>query len=172
MIERYLHHLPVVDPTAFVHPTAQLIGDVRLAARASVWPGCVLRGDQGGVEIGEETNIQDLTVAHATGGISSVRIGARCTVGHRVILHGCVVEDDCLVGMGSILLDNCHVETGCIIGAGALVPVGVRIPAGSLVLGSPGRVVRTLGERDYAAIRKGREAYLKLVEDYRRAEPG
>lgn len=158
---------PVVHPSAWVHASAQLLGDVRLGPRVSVWPGVVLRGDQGAIEVGEETNLQDLTVAHATGGLSTVRIGARVTVGHRVILHGCVVEDDCLIGMGSILLDNCHVERGCIIGAGAVVPVGMRIPAGSLVLGMPAKVVRPLREKDYEQIRTGCAAYLELADRYR-----
>lgn len=159
---------PVVDPTAFVHPSAHLLADVRLAARVSVWPGVVLRGDQGAIVVGEDTNLQDGTIAHATGGFSTVTIGKRVTVGHRVILHGCTVEDDCLVGMGSILLDNCHVEAGCIIGAGAVVPVGMRIPAGSLVLGMPAKVVRPLRDKDYEQIRGGYQAYLELAERYRK----
>ena len=162
MIEPWQHHTPRVDPEAWVHPTAVVTGDVTLHPRASVWPLCVLRGDQGAVTIGAETNLQDGTIAHATGDLSVVEIGARCTVGHRALLHGCRVGDDCLIGMGSILLDNCVVEPGCIIGAGALVPVGMRVPAGSLVLGVPGRVVRTLRERDYAQIRHGCAEYLRL----------
>jgi carbonic anhydrase/acetyltransferase-like protein (isoleucine patch superfamily) len=157
-----------IDPAAWVHATASILGDVRLGARVSVWPGVVLRGDQGSIEVGEETNLQDLTCAHATGGISVVRIGRRCTVGHRVILHGCTVEDDCLIGMGSILLDNCHIEAGCIIGAGAVVPAGMRVPAGSMVLGMPGKVVRALREKDHEAIRTGHRAYLELAEQYRK----
>lgn len=157
----------VIDPAAWVHPTVSILGDVRLARGVSVWPGVVLRGDQGAIVVGEDTNLQDLTCAHATGGFSTVTIGARVTVGHRVILHGCTVEDDCLIGMGSILLDNCHIERGCIIGAGAVVPVGMRIPAGSLVLGMPAKVVRPLREKDYEQIRGGYVAYLELAERYR-----
>jgi carbonic anhydrase/acetyltransferase-like protein (isoleucine patch superfamily) len=167
-LETYRDLVPQVDPTAFVHPSAQILGDVRLAAGVSVWPGVVLRGDQGAIAVGEQSNLQDLTCAHATGGFSTVSIGARVTVGHRVILHGCTVEDDCLVGMGSILLDNCHVEPWCIIGAGAVVPVGMRIPSGSLVLGMPARVVRTLGEKDRAQIAHGYRAYLTIAAGYRR----
>ncbi len=162
---------PMVDPSAFVHASAQLLGDVTLGPRVSVWPGVVLRGDQGAIRIGEETNLQDLTVAHATGGRSRVILGARVTVGHRVILHGCTVEDDCLVGMGSILLDNCHIEPWCIIGAGAVVPVGMRIPSGSLVLGTPGRVARPLREKDVEQIRMGKQAYLDIADVYRSALP-
>lgn len=163
MLEPYGSLAPVVDPSAYVHATALLIGDVTLGPRASVWPGVVLRGDQGAIVIGEETNIQDLTVGHATGDLSTTTIGRRVTVGHRVILHGCTVEDDCLIGMGSILLDNCHIGPWCLIGAGAVVPVGRRIPPRSLVLGAPGRVVRALTERDFEAIRGGCAAYLELA---------
>lgn len=160
---------PRVHPEAWVHGSAWLLADVTVGARASIWPGVVLRGDQGAVIIGEDTNVQDLAVAHATGGISTVEIGARVTVGHRAILHGCVVEDDCLVGMGSILLDNCHIEPWCLIGAGAVVPPGMRVPSGSLVLGSPARVVRPLRDKDREAIRTGCRTYLGLAEGYRRA---
>jgi carbonic anhydrase/acetyltransferase-like protein (isoleucine patch superfamily) len=170
MIEAYGTLRPNVDPTAFVHPSAQLLGDVTLRAHASVWPGCVLRGDQGAIVIGEETNIQDLTVVHATGGISTVTIGARVTVGHRVILHGCTVGDDCLVGMGSILLDNCVIEPDSIVGAGSLVPPGMVVPSGHLVMGSPARVVRPLRDGDRRMIRTGRAAYLQMAATYRAQE--
>ena len=164
MIEAWQHLTPRVDPEAWIHPSAVVIGDVRLGPRVTVWPQCVLRGDQGAITIGAETNLQDGTIAHATGELSVVEIGARCTVGHRALLHGCRVGDDCLIGMGSILLDNCVIEPGCIIGAGALVPVGMRVPSGSLVLGVPGRVVRRLGEKDYAHIRHGCAEYLRLAK--------
>ncbi len=166
-LERYGTLSPNVDPTAYVHASAQLLGDVTLGANVSVWPGVVLRGDQGAIRIGADTNLQDLTCAHATGGFSTVTVGARVTVGHRVILHGCTVEDDCLIGMGSILLDNCHIEPWCIIGAGAVVPVGMRIPSGSLVLGMPGTVIRPLKDSDRRQIEGGKEAYLQLAAKYR-----
>jgi carbonic anhydrase/acetyltransferase-like protein (isoleucine patch superfamily) len=166
-LERYGTLSPNVDPTAYVHASAQLLGDVTLGANVSVWPGVVLRGDQGAIRIGADTNLQDLTCAHATGGFSTVTVGARVTVGHRVILHGCTVEDDCLIGMGSILLDNCHIEPWCIIGAGAVVPVGMRIPSGSLVLGMPGKVIRPLKDSDRRQIEGGKEAYLQLAAKYR-----
>lgn len=166
MREPYLDFVPEVHPDAWVHPSVQLIGDVHVAARANLWPYVVARGDQGAIWIGAETNIQDATVLHATGGISIVRVGARVTVGHRAILHGCVVGDDCLVGMGSILLDNCEVGDWCVIGAGTLVPVGMKIPPRSLVLGSPGRVVRELRDVDVERIRNGHRTYLRLASEY------
>lgn len=167
MIEPFGDLHPRIHADAWLHASVQVLGDVSVAARASVWPTAVLRGDQGAVSIGEATNVQDGAIAHATGGLSAVSIGARCTIGHRAILHGCVVEDDVLVGMGSILLDNCHIEPWCIIGAGAVVPSGMRVPTGSLVLGTPGRVIRKLRESDLERIRHGCSEYLRLAETYR-----
>jgi carbonic anhydrase/acetyltransferase-like protein (isoleucine patch superfamily) len=168
MLEPYLHHVPRIAKSAWIHPSATLMGEVTLGEEVSIWPGVVLRGDQGAIEIGDQSNLQDLTVAHATGGVSRTVVGPRVTVGHRVLLHGCHVLGDSLIGMGSILLDNCVIEPGCILGAGTLIPEGRRIPSGSLVLGSPGRVVRTLTEADYARIRTGCETYRRLKEEYRR----
>ncbi|MCK6502343.1 gamma carbonic anhydrase family protein [Myxococcota bacterium] len=168
MIEPYLHHHPQVDPEAWVHPQAVVIGDVRIGAQSTVWPGCVLRGDQGSIDIGRQTSIQDGTVVHATLGTSVTVVGSGCVVGHRVILHGCHVEDDCLVGMGAILLDNCRIGRFSIIGAGAVVPVGRVIPPRSLVLGIPGRVVRQVSDREIEeSIHHGRDEYLRLCRDYR-----
>lgn len=168
MIQPYLHHHPRIDPTAWIHPTATLMGEIHIDAEVSIWPGVVMRGDQGALYIGPQTNIQDLTMVHATGGVSDTWIGPRVTVGHRAILHGCRVEGDSLIGMGSILLDNCVIEPWCIIGAGALIPEGKRIPSGSLVLGSPGRVVRTLTEADRQRIRHGCATYMRLAREYGR----
>jgi carbonic anhydrase/acetyltransferase-like protein (isoleucine patch superfamily) len=167
MIEQFGDLAPVIAADAWIHPSAVVLGDVRLGARVNVWPGVVLRGDQGVIEVGDETNLQDGTVAHATGDVSTVRIGARVTVGHRVILHGCQVADDVLVGMGSILLDNCRIGAWSIIGAGALVPAGMVVPEGVLVLGSPARVVRPLTDRDRAMIRNGHATYLGLAARHR-----
>ncbi len=163
MIEAWGGFAPVVPDSAWVHPSAVVIGHVILGERVSVWPGVVLRGDQGAIHIGDETNLQDGTIAHATGGISTVTIGARCTVGHRVILHGCIVGDDCLVGMGSIVLDNAQIGAGSIVGAGALVPVGAQIPSGVLVLGMPAKFVRAVTDTDRERIRTGHLAYLALL---------
>ena len=166
MIEAYLHMIPRVDPTAFVHEGAYVLGDVSLGARVSIWPTTVLRGDQGAIVVGDDSNIQDGSVVHATGGVSLTNVGARVTVGHRAILHGCTVGDDCLVGMGSIVLDNAVIERNCIVGAGALVPVGMRVPEGSLVLGTPARVVRKLTEKDYDRIATGTTTYVRLAAEY------
>lgn len=170
MIEPYLHSTPSLHPTAWVHPLACLMGDVTLGANVSIWPGVILRGDQGSITIEEDTNIQDGSVAHATGGRSTVFIGPRVVVGHRVILHGCRVEGDSLIGMGSIILDNTVIEPGCIIGAGSLIPEGKRIPSGSLVIGSPGKIVRTLSVHDYERIKIGVQTYINLKDVYSKSE--
>ncbi|MEC7986664.1 MAG: gamma carbonic anhydrase family protein, partial [Myxococcota bacterium] len=131
-IRPFKEHSPQVHPLAYVDPTSVVIGDVFLAQEVSIWPLVVLRGDQGAIYIDAQSNIQDGSVAHATGGVSTVHVGKRVTVGHKVLLHGCRVEDDCLIGMGAILLDKCVIGSGSIVGAGSLVTSGMVIPAGSL----------------------------------------
>ena len=132
-----------IHPSAFIAPNATVLGNVTLGADASIWYGCVVRGDSEAIEIGEETNIQDLTVMHADPG-SPCRIGRRVAVGHRAILHACVVEDLCLIGMGSIILNNARIGTGSVVAAGAVVPEGMIVPPGSVVMGVPARVVRSV----------------------------
>jgi carbonic anhydrase/acetyltransferase-like protein (isoleucine patch superfamily) len=167
-IETYRDLTPQLHPTAWLHDSVVVIGDVHMAAGTSAWPGVILRGDQGAIVVGEGSNLQDGTIAHATGGLSTTRVGARCTVGHRVLLHGCTVEDDCLIGMGAILLDNCVIGQGSIIGAGALVPKGRVIPPRSLVLGIPGKIVRTLTDAEFVEhIQHGYLEYQRLAEEYR-----
>ncbi len=166
-IEAYRHHHPRIHPTAFVHPHAVVIGDVEIGARASVWPGCVLRGDQGSIKIGDETSIQDGTVIHATRGLSDTRIGARVTVGHKVILHGCIVEDDVLVGMGAIVMDNAHVGPLSVVGAGALLLAGRRFEARSMLVGSPARRLRSVSDDEVERIiRHGHLEYVRLAAEY------
>jgi carbonic anhydrase/acetyltransferase-like protein (isoleucine patch superfamily) len=134
---------PVVHPTAFIAPGAQVMGDVVLEAESSVWYTSVLRGDMAPIRIGAQTCLQDGTIVHVDEGVPC-RIGPRVGVGHRVILHGCTVEEDSLIGMGAILLNNVVVGKGSLIAAGALLPEGMRVPPGSLVMGVPGKVVRSV----------------------------
>jgi carbonic anhydrase/acetyltransferase-like protein (isoleucine patch superfamily) len=152
----------VVHPTAFIAPGADVMGDVRLAAEASVWYRCVLRGDLAPITVGARSNIQDLTLVHVDEGVPCT-IGARVGVGHRCILHGCVIEDDCLIGMGSILLNGVHVGTGSVIGAGAVVPEGMVVPPGSLVMGVPARIRRPVDDDLRARIRLTVEHYVVLA---------
>ena len=171
-LEPYRGTRPTVDPTAYVHPAATVIGDVVLGPEASVWPGAVLRGDDGAIRIGARTSIQDGSVVHTTTGLSTTTVGERVTVGHGVILHGCTVEDECLIGMGAILLDNCVIGRGSLVGAGALVTQGKKIPPGSLVLGNPAKVVRPCGERERAMIDQGWREYLERGAEYRARDQG
>jgi carbonic anhydrase/acetyltransferase-like protein (isoleucine patch superfamily) len=138
------------------------MGDVRLAAEASVWYQCVLRGDMAPITVGARSNIQDLTMVHVDEGLPC-SIGAGVGVGHRCILHGCEIEDDCLIGMGSVLLNGVRVGTGSVIGAGAVVPEGMRIPPGSLVLGVPARITRPVDDALRARIRLTVEHYVALA---------
>lgn len=171
MIELWQEHNPIVDPEAWIHSHAVVIGDVGIGPRSTVWPGCVLRGDQGAIRIGAETSIQDGTIAHATGGTSTVTVGDGCVVGHRAVLHGCFVEDECLIGMGAVLLDNCRIGRFSIVGSGAVVPVGRSYPERSLLLGMPARVVRQVSDREIdEVIRHGRAEYLALWRQYRQRD--
>jgi len=145
----------------YVSPHAVVIGDVRLAAHASIWPMAVLRGDINFIEIGEGSNIQDGSIVHLADDLP-VRVGKLVTVGHRAILHACTVEDECLIGMGATILDGAVIGKGSIIGAHALVTKGMQIPPGSLVLGTPAKVVRALSPEEIADIRTWADHYIAL----------
>src|SRR5919107_289191 len=134
---------PSIHPTAFIASTAAVMGDVTLGEDASVWYGAVLRGDMAPIIIGPQSNIQDGTVVHVDEGVPC-HVGQRVGVGHRVILHGCTIEDDCLIAMGSVLLNGVVIGSGSVVAAGAVVPEGMRVPPKSLVMGVPGRIVRTV----------------------------
>lgn len=148
MVQTFDGRVPVLGEGAWVHESAVIIGEVTLGAWATVWPAAVLRGDMGPIVIGADTNIQDGAVCHDTTDQSQTIVGARVTVGHRAILHGCRVGDDCLIGMGSIVMDNVVIGAGSFVAAGSLVPPGREIPPGSFVLGSPARVIRPVGSRE------------------------
>jgi len=154
---------PVVHPTAFVHPGAWVLADVHLAEDVSVWPLCVLRGDSGRITIGARTNLQDGTIAHATTGESITTIGADCTVGHRVTLHGCTVGDRCLVGMGSTILDNAVLGDECFVAAGTLVPPGKVFEPRSFIIGTPGKRLREVTARELEMIDRAGRSYLRLM---------
>jgi carbonic anhydrase/acetyltransferase-like protein (isoleucine patch superfamily) len=158
-----------IHPTAFVHPAALVYGDVTLGARASVWPTAVLRGDTAPIVVGAESNVQDGTVIHVDAGVPAT-VGARVGIGHRAIVHGATVEDDCLIGMGAILLNGVVVGRGSIVGAGAVCPEGMRVPPNSLVLGVPARVVRATTDEERQRIARTVASYLALQERHRGGE--
>ncbi len=136
---------PSIHPTAFIASTAAVMGDVTLGEDSSVWYGAVLRGDMAPITIGAQSNIQDGTIVHVDSGVPC-SVGQRVGVGHRVILHGCIVEDECLIAMGSVLLNGVRIGAGSVVAAGAVVKEGMQVPPGSLVMGVPGRIIRTVDE--------------------------
>ena len=156
-----------IDSTAYVHPTAVVLGDVTLGARVSVWPTAVIRGDSDSITIGDDSNVQDGTVIHADEGLPTT-IGQRVGIGHRAIVHGATIDDDVLIAMGAVLLNGVHVGSGSIIGAGAVLPEGKRIPENSLVIGVPGRIVRQTTNEERERIKRTVEAYLDLSGQYRK----
>jgi carbonic anhydrase/acetyltransferase-like protein (isoleucine patch superfamily) len=162
--------MPVVDPTAFVHDRAVLIGQVTIGPETSIWPNTTLRGDDGRIVIGARTSVQDGTTIHLTGGLSDTFVGDEVTVGHNVILHGCRVDSRVLVGMGAIVLDNAHIGEWSLIGAGSLVTANTIIPPRSLVLGSPAKVIREVRDHEIAMILGGVAVYVEKAREYREAQ--
>jgi|SRR6476620_7567430 len=158
---------PQLADGAWAAPSADLIGDVRLGARASVWFGAVIRADNTPIVIGDESNIQDGSVCHSDEGFP-LTIGARVTVGHQAILHGCTIADDCLIGMGARILNGAIIASECIVGAGALVAEGKTYPTGSLLVGSPARVVRQLSDLERQMLRASAAHYADKAERYAR----
>ena len=159
----------MIDPSAFIAAGAVVLGDVHIGRDASVWYNAVVRGDTERIEVGEGTNIQDLSMVHADPGVPCV-VGRRVTVGHRAILHGCFVEDDCLIGMGAILLNGVGVGTGSVVGAGAVVSEGTEVPPGSLVLGVPGKVIRPVDEAMWVRIDHAWRHYVAEARRHRSGE--
>jgi len=158
--------MPTIDPSAFVHPAAFVCGDVTLGARVSIWPTAVVRGDTDAIVIGDDSNVQDGTVVHVDHGIPT-RIGKRVAIGHRAIVHGATIGDDCLIAMGAILLNGVRVGNGSIVGAGAVCREGQVIPPNSLVLGVPARVVRQTTDADRERIARTVDSYLALQTEHR-----
>ena len=158
-----------IDPTAFIHPEAFVCGDVTLGSRASVWPGAVIRADSAPITIGESSNVQDGVVIHVDPGLPCT-IGSRVTIGHRAVVHGATVEDDCLIAIGAIVLNRVVVGSGSLIGAGSVCSEGMVIPPNSLVLGVPAKVVRPLDDTLRGRIAAGVAAYIALSERHRRGE--
>jgi carbonic anhydrase/acetyltransferase-like protein (isoleucine patch superfamily) len=165
MLYRLGRLAPKLGPGAWAAPSADLVGDVRLGARASVWFGAVIRADNTPITIGEDSNIQDGSVCHSDPGFP-LTIGARVTVGHQAILHGCIIADDCLIGMGARILNGAVIESECIVGAGALITEGKKFASGSLIVGAPARIVRELTEQERQALRISAAHYAEKAARY------
>ena len=157
--------MPKIHPTAWVAPGAFVRGDVTIDEQANIWYNAVLRGDQESITVGKATSVQDNCVLHGDAGCNVV-VGQYVTVGHGAVLHGCTVEDNCLIGMGSIILDGAVIGQGSVVGAGALITKGTVIPPNSLVLGSPAKVVKDLGPESADNNRKWAEKYVKVATRY------
>ena len=153
-----------IHPTAYIAPTAAVMGNVTLEEDSSVWYGAVVRGDLAPIVIGAQTNLQDGTIVHVDEGVPCT-IGRRVGVGHRAILHGCTVEDECLIGMGAIVLSGAVIGRECIVGAGALVTEGKTFPPRSLILGSPAKAVRTLDDAAVEKVRENGKVYVRLAAE-------
>jgi carbonic anhydrase/acetyltransferase-like protein (isoleucine patch superfamily) len=163
-------HRELVEPTAYLAPTAVVLGDVTIAAEASVWFGAVIRGDTEAIRIGRQTNVQDGCILHADAGYPCT-LGERVTLGHGAIVHGATVEDDCLIGMRAVVMNGARIGRGSIVAVGALVTEGTVIPPGSVVMGQPGRVTREVAERDRERIRQAAEHYVQAAKAYRAKGP-
>jgi len=157
---------PRIHDTAWVADSAQVMGNVELGADASVWFGAIIRGDTEVIRIGAGTNIQDASVLHADIG-KPLTIGANVTVGHKVMLHGCTVGDGSLIGIGAIVLNGAKIGKGCIVGAGALVTEGKEFPDGSMIIGSPAKVVRSLSEDQQTALAQSAVHYIENAKRFR-----
>lgn len=155
---------PRVAASAYVDPSAQVIGDVEIGERSSVWCNATVRGDVHSIRIGEETNIQDNCVLHGERGQWPVRVGRRVTVGHGAILHGCIVEDECLIGIGAVILNGARIGRASVVAAGALVPEGMEVPPESVVMGAPAVVKRRVRPEERERFVRSNRNYV----DYRR----
>ena len=161
-----LHDLgPVLGDGAWAAPSADLIGDVRLGARSSVWFGAVIRADNTAIIVGEESNLQDGAIGHSDPG-APLTIGERVTIGHQAIVHGCTIADDCLIGMGARILNGASLGPECLVGAGSLIAEGKVFEGGSLIVGVPARVVRPLTEQEKSAIRLSAAHYAEKAARY------
>lgn len=165
MIEKLAHLTPQLSGSCFVHKTASVIGQVSLGEQVSVFPCAVLRGDIAAIRVGEYSNIQDNACLHVNYGCPC-ELGAYVSVGHGAVVHGSKIGDNVLIGMNAVVMES-EVGPNCIIGAGAVVPAGKQIPAGSLVMGVPGKVVRTLTEEEIKGIRKNAQEYAAAITLYK-----
>ena len=172
MLLPYKGKRPELHETVYVEASARIIGDVIIGAYASVWFNAVVRGDVNYIRIGERTNVQDNSVLHVTKDVYPLIIGSDVTIGHNAVLHGCIVKDRCLIGMGSIILDDAEIGEDTIVGAGALVTEGTKVPPGSLILGAPARVVRKLSGEEVEGILTAAKNYLEYTQNYIKERKG
>ncbi|MGA1205652.1 MAG: gamma carbonic anhydrase family protein [Opitutales bacterium] len=168
-LDTYLSQRPEIDPSAYVAPSAVIMGAVKIGPKASVWPNCTLRGDIERIEIGEGSNVQDGSVVHLADDLAA-KIGKYVTIGHMAMIHACTIEDECLIGMKATVLDGAVIGKRSIIGAGAVVTKGTIVPPGSLVLGMPAKVVKQLSEEEQASVREWADKYVIVAAAHKARE--
>lgn len=168
MIRSYRDHTPTIPASCYVDPSAQVIGDVVLGEQASVWMNAVIRGDVHSIRIGARSNVQDCAVLHGMRHLYPVHVGEGVTIGHNATVHGCVVEDNCVIGIGARVLNNARIGEGSIVAAGAVIPEGLVVPPRSLVAGVPGRIRRQIMDADMDLIRMYASNYLDYSAEYKR----
>ena len=166
MIRAYRGIVPKIAASAYIDQSAQVIGDVVVGERSSIWPNVTARGDVNAIRIGNESNIQDNSVLHCDAGFPLL-IGDRVTAGHQVMLHGCTIEDECLIGIAAVVLNGAKIGRGSVIAAGAVVPEGAEIPPLSMVMGVPAKVKRPVTEEERERFRLNAEHYVELARTYR-----
>lgn len=166
MIQSYRDKSPKIHETAFIADNAVIVGDVEIGEQSSVWFGSILRGDVNFIRIGQRTNVQDASIIHVTTALFPTILENEITVGHRATLHGCMVESNCLIGIGAILLDGVHVGENSLVAAGSLVTPNTVIPPRSLVMGSPAKVKRELSEDEIHNLKHFWQNYVGLTADY------
>jgi carbonic anhydrase/acetyltransferase-like protein (isoleucine patch superfamily) len=170
MLRPHRGRLPRVHPTAYIDHSAQVIGDVEIDEDSSVWMAVVIRGDVNRIRIGRRTNVQDGTIVHVMKDTHPTILGDNVTVGHAAVIHGCTVEDQCLIGMRATLLNGARIGTGSIVAAGTLVVEGMQVPPRSLVMGSPGKIKRSLTDAEVATIQMYADRYVAYRLDYMHAD--
>jgi carbonic anhydrase/acetyltransferase-like protein (isoleucine patch superfamily) len=167
MIRAYRGIVPKIAASAYIDPSAQVIGDVVVGERSSIWPNVTARGDTNSIRIGDDSNVQDNSVLHSDPGIFALEIGNRVTVGHLAMLHGCTIEDDCVIGIAAVVLNGAKVGKGSVIASGAVVPEGAEVPPDSMVMGVPGKVRRQLTEDERERFRENAKHYVEAARIYR-----
>ena len=167
MIRAYRGIVPRIAQSAYIDRSAQVIGDVIVGERSSIWCNTSVRGDVNTITIGEDSNVQDNTVMHGELNQWPVIVGNRVTIGHSAVIHGCVIEDDCLIGIGAIILNGARIGANSVVAAGALVPEGSRIPPNSMVMGVPAKVRREVTDEEHSRFRENAQRYIKYREAYR-----
>jgi carbonic anhydrase/acetyltransferase-like protein (isoleucine patch superfamily) len=166
MLRPHRGRMPRVHPTAYIDESAQVIGDVEIGEESSVWPAVVIRGDVNRIRIGRRSNVQDGTVVHVMKDTHATIVGDNVTIGHAAVIHGCTIENQCLIGMGAIVLNGAHVGACSIVAAGTLLVEGMQVPERSLVMGSPGKVKRPLTDEEVAEIQMYADRYVSYRLDY------